>query len=213
MKFFLNLAILTLIGFLAVQFCYLGFNNLATANADIQGEQVAFWKRDKQAQVTDATEQKEKQAVEAIIETEKGTMRAILYTEDAPITTQNFIKLAETGFYNGLQFHRVEPGFVIQTGDPTGTGAGGSEETIPLEVTSKLSHDAAGVLAMARTNDPNSASSQFYVTLNAARFLDGNYAVFGKVIEGVDVAKAIEKGDKMLKVTIHKPAPADPAQN
>lgn len=152
---------------------------------------------------------KETQPVEAIIETSKGTMRAILYTEDAPITTKNFIKLAESGFYTGLKFHRVEPGFVVQTGDPTGTGMGGSDETIPLEVKPNLKHDSAGVLAMARTNDPNSASSQFYITLAPAKFLDGNYAVFGKVVEGVDVAQEIRVGDTLEKVSIKQPAKAE----
>lgn len=144
--------------------------------------------------------------MEAVIETEKGTMRATLYVEGAPITTQNFIKLAESGFYDGLVFHRVEPGFVIQTGDPTGTGRGGSDETIPLEIHPDLKHDDAGVLGMARTQDPNSASSQFYITLNPVKALDGRYAVFGKLVEGVDVAQSIAVGDKMLKVTIKQPA-------
>ncbi len=139
---------------------------------------------------------------EVIIETEKGTMRAQLFTEQAPITTENFIKLAESGFYDGLVFHRVEPGFVIQTGDPKGNGNGGSDKTIPLEIHPDLSHDGPGVLGMARSQDPNSASSQFYITLNAARFLDKNYAVFGKLVDGTDVPAEIRVGDKMTKVTV-----------
>lgn len=140
---------------------------------------------------------------EFTIETEKGMMKGILFDEDVPVTVQNFIKLVQSGYYTGLTFHRVEPGFVIQTGDPTGSGAGGSTETIPLEINDKLSHDAAGILGMARANDPNSASSQFYVTLNPARFLDGNYAVFGKLTEGVDVAKTIERGDKISAIIVN----------
>ncbi len=138
----------------------------------------------------------------AVLETNKGTIKFKLFENDAPITAKNFIDLAGKGFYNGLKFHRVEPGFVIQGGDPKGNGSGGSEKTIPLEVTPKLKHDSAGIVAMARTPDPNSASSQFYITLNATPSLDMNYAVFGKVVEGLDVVKSIKIGDVMKKVTI-----------
>ncbi|MBI5043107.1 MAG: peptidylprolyl isomerase [Nitrospirae bacterium] len=138
----------------------------------------------------------------AVIETNKGTIKFKLFENDAPITAKNFIDLANKGFYNNLKFHRVEPGFVIQGGDPKGDGSGGSEKTIPLEVTPELKHDSAGVVAMARTPDPNSASSQFYITLNAAPFLDMQYAVFGKVVEGLDVVKNIRVGDVMKKVII-----------
>jgi cyclophilin family peptidyl-prolyl cis-trans isomerase len=138
----------------------------------------------------------------AVIETNKGIIKFKLFEENAPITTKNFIDLANKGFYNGLKFHRVETGFVIQGGDPKGNGTGGSGKIIPLEVTPKLKHDSAGVVAMARANDPNSASSQFYITLAPQSFLDMNYAVFGKVVEGLDVVKGIKIGDVMKKVTI-----------
>lgn len=138
----------------------------------------------------------------AVLETNKGTIKFKLFENDAPVTAKNFIDLANKGFYNGLKFHRVEPNFVIQGGDPKGNGSGGSEKTIPLEVTPKLKHDSAGVVAMARTPDPNSASSQFYITLAPASFLDMQYAVFGKVVEGLDVVKSIRIGDVMKKVTI-----------
>jgi len=137
----------------------------------------------------------------AVIETNRGTIKAELYTEKAPITTANFIGLAGSGFYNGLTFHRVEPGFVVQGGDPRGDGTGGSGKTIPLEINPELKH-VKGALAMARTNDPNSATSQFYITLAQTSFLDGNYAVFGKVIEGMEIVEQIEVGDKMNKVYI-----------
>jgi len=137
----------------------------------------------------------------AIIETNKGTIKAELYEDGAPITTKNFIKLAEQGFYNGLKFHRYEPGFVIQGGDPLGTGMGGSSQTIPLEINRNLTH-VKGALAMARANDPNSASSQFYITLAPAPFLDGNYAVFGKVVSGMDVVEQLRAGDKIMKINI-----------
>lgn len=138
----------------------------------------------------------------AVIETEKGTIKFELYEKDAPITTSNFIELAEGNFYDGLTFHRVEPGFVIQGGDPLGTGGGGSEKKIPLEISPNLRHGDAGAVAMARTSDPNSASSQFYITLAPTPFLDNNYAVFGRVTEGLDVVNQIRRGDKMTSVRI-----------
>ncbi|HLC61285.1 MAG TPA: peptidylprolyl isomerase [Candidatus Nanoarchaeia archaeon] len=135
------------------------------------------------------------------IETDKGTIKAELYAEKAPITTKNFIELANSGFYNGLKFHRVEKDFVIQGGDPKGDGTGGSGKNIPLEINSDLRH-TEGAVAMARSQDPDSASSQFYITLAPTPFLDGNYAVFGKVIYDMDIVKKIEVGDKMNKVYI-----------
>ena len=135
------------------------------------------------------------------IETDKGTIKAELYTQKAPVTTKNFIDLAKAGFYNGLTFHRVEPKFVVQGGDPKGDGTGGSEKSIPLEINKDLTH-VKGALGMARSNDPNSARSQFYITLEASHFLDDNYAVFGIVTKGMDVAQSLKVGDKMNKVTI-----------
>jgi cyclophilin family peptidyl-prolyl cis-trans isomerase len=136
------------------------------------------------------------------IETEKGTIKFALYEADAPITTANFVKLAQSGFYDGLTFHRIVPDFVIQGGCPDGNGTGSSDEKIPLEVHPELLHDDAGVVAMARSQSPNSASCQFYITLGAHSHLDGSYAVFGRVTEGLDVVKTIAMGDKMTKVTV-----------
>lgn len=135
------------------------------------------------------------------VETMRGTIRIELFDEKAPITTSNFKELVKRGFYNGLIFHRVEPGFVIQTGDPTGTGRGGSGKTIPLEIHPALKH-RKGAVGMARAVDPNSASSQFYITLTDTHELDGNYAVFGQVAEGMEVVETIRVGDKMIKVTL-----------
>lgn len=142
-----------------------------------------------------------KMARYAVIETNKGTIKAELYADKAPITTKNFIDLANSGFYDGLTFHRVEPGFVVQGGDPKGDGTGGSGKTIQLEINPELKH-VKGALAMARSQNPNSASSQFYITLTETQFLDGNYAVFGKVVQGFDVVEKIKVGDKMNKVYI-----------
>jgi cyclophilin family peptidyl-prolyl cis-trans isomerase len=138
----------------------------------------------------------------AIIETNKGAIKLTLYEQEAPITTANFVGLAERGFYDGLTFHRVEPGFVIQGGCPHGTGTGGSGKTIKLEVSPSLKHGEAGAVAMARSQNPDSASSQFYITLGPAPFLDGNYAVFGRVTEGMEVVQKIRVGDRMTSVRI-----------
>lgn len=139
----------------------------------------------------------------AIVETNKGTFTFELYAERAPTTVENFVGLANRGFYDGLTFHRYEPGFVIQGGDPKGDGTGGSDETIPLETNPQLKH-VEGAVGMARSQAPDSASSQWYVTLDAAHFLDGDYAVFGKVIDGMDVVKQLRKGDRMQRVTIEE---------
>ncbi len=138
----------------------------------------------------------------AVLNTNKGVIKFELFEDLAPVTAQNFIDLVERGFYNGLTFHRYEPNFVIQGGDPLGNGTGdytdpvsGRKRTIPLEVTPKLKHDQAGVVAMARSADPDSASCQFYITLKEAGFLDMNYAVFGKVTEGLEAVQQLRKGD------------------
>ena len=145
----------------------------------------------------------------AIIDTNKGTITVELYEDKAPITAGNFIDLIERGFYDGLSFHRYEPGFVIQGGDPVGNGTGGfidpetkRERRIKLEVSSDLKHGEAGALAMARSQSPDSASCQFYITLGPAAFLDMNYAVFGRVIDGMDAVKKIRAGDKMTSVKL-----------
>ena len=133
------------------------------------------------------------------IQTNKGVIIAEIYVDQAPITANNFLGLVDEKFYDGLTFHRYVPGFVIQGGDPEGTGMGGSGNTIPLEIVPELKH-VKGALAMARSQDPDSASSQFYITLEAQPSLDGNYAVFGKVIEGMDVVESLRKGDNIVKI-------------
>ena len=135
-------------------------------------------------------------------QTTKGPIVARLFEAQAPITTENFISLVQSGFYDGLTFHRYVPNFVIQGGDPSGNGTGGSGKNIKLEVSPDLKHDAAGVMAMARSASPDSASSQFYFTLAAAPHLDGGYAVFGKVMEGLDNVLALREGDRMTQVTV-----------
>ncbi len=126
----------------------------------------------------------------AVIETSMGAITAELYETHAPITTANFIGLAERGFYDGLIFHRVINDFMIQGGCPEGTGTGGSGKTIKLEIHPELTH-VDGALAMARSQHPDSASSQFYICDGAQSRLDGQYAAFGRVIDGMDVVRAI----------------------
>ena len=138
----------------------------------------------------------------AVIETNKGTIKFELYEDLAPITTSNFIGLAESNFYDGLTFHRYVKDFVIQGGCPQGTGTGGSGKHVKLEVSPNLKHGEAGGVAMARSTAPDSASSQFYITLAPAAFLDMQYAVFGRVTEGLDVAISLREGDRMTSVTI-----------
>ena len=130
------------------------------------------------------------------IEMENGdVMKGELYPEVAPETVENFVKLVEEGFYNGLTFHRVIPGFMIQGGCPDGTGMGGPGYTIKGEFLSNgfnnnLKH-TRGVLSMARAMDPNSAGSQFFIMVAAAPHLDGEYAAFGKITEGMEAADKI----------------------
>ena len=140
----------------------------------------------------------------ATISTAKGDIVAQLDASAAPQTVNNFVFLARQGFYDGLTFHRVEPGFVIQGGDPTGTGGGGPGYTIPAEI--KLPH-VEGAIAMARQGDeanPTRASSgsQFYITLAPTSFLDGAYTVFGQVTAGMDVVKSIAVGDVIQTIAI-----------
>lgn len=130
------------------------------------------------------------------IEMENGKqMEAELYPEVAPITVENFVSLIKEDYFKGIIFHRVISGFMIQGGDPTGTGMGGSDKKIKGEflangVVNNLKHER-GVLSMARTNDPNSASSQFFIMHQDAPYLDGQYAAFGKITKGIEVVDEI----------------------
>lgn len=129
------------------------------------------------------------------ITTNEGTIKIELYPNIAPNTVNNFISLVQKGFYNGTIFHRVIPGFMIQGGDPEGTGMGGPGYSIQGEfsdngVKNDLKH-TRGVLSMARSMDPNSAGSQFFIMVADAPHLDGQYAAFGKVIEGIEEADRI----------------------
>lgn len=140
----------------------------------------------------------------AIIKTSKGEIECELFVKDAPLSVTNFKQLADGGFYNGLTFHRVEDGFVIQGGDPTGTGSGGPGYTIPAEIGKP---HLKGALAWARTGDSvnpkrRSSGSQFYITLATTPFLDGAYTVFGQTTKGMDVVEKIERGDRIEGIEV-----------
>ena len=126
--------------------------------------------------------------------TNKGVFTAQMFEEKAPQTTKNFIDLAEKGFYDGLIFHRVIDGFMIQGGDPTGTGRGGPGYRIRDEFGPGLAHDDEGILSMANAG-PNTGGSQFFITLAPTPWLNGHHAMFGKIIKGMDVVREIGSVD------------------
>ena len=131
----------------------------------------------------------------AVIQTNKGTIEIELFEDKTPITTKNFIDLAQKGFYDGIIFHRVIDGFMIQGGDPNGDGSGGSDKTIKGEfsengVENRLSH-VRGAISMARSGDKDSASSQFFITLAKTPWLNNHHTIFGKVVKGMDVVRDI----------------------
>jgi peptidyl-prolyl cis-trans isomerase A (cyclophilin A) len=147
----------------------------------------------------------------AEIRTERGTIVCSLEYQKAPMTVSNFVGLAEgilkangaagRKYYDGLTFHRVDAGFVIQGGDPKGNGSGGPGYEFPNETRPDLRHDAPGVLAMANAG-PDTNGSQFYITMKPAAWLDGGYNIFGHVVQGMDVVKAIKVGDHIIAVRI-----------
>jgi len=147
----------------------------------------------------------------AIIKTNMGTIELELFDKLAPKTVENFVGLAKKGYYNGLIFHRVIDGFMIQGGDPTGTGRGGESfwgGKFDDEIVPSLTFDGPGILAMANAG-PNTNGSQFFITLAKTAWLNGHYSIFGKVIKGMDVVQAIGKtktgpGDRPVKEVVMK---------
>lgn len=139
--------------------------------------------------------------LEAVVNTTKGAIRLRLFPNEVPLTVLNFVNLAERGFYDGLKFHRVIPDFMIQGGDPTGTGTGGPGYQFKDEFSSRLRHDGPGVLSMANSG-PDSNGSQFFITHKETTWLDRKHSVFGKVVAGQEVVDAIKQGDVMTSVTI-----------
>lgn len=141
----------------------------------------------------------------AEIHTSKGVMKVEFFEEDAPKTVDNFVSLSQKGFYDGLNFHRVIPNFVIQGGCPNGTGAGGPGYTIPCELDGDNQYHDRGVLSMAHAGR-NTGGSQFFICHNRqnTQHLDRNHTVFGKVVEGDDIIDQIRQGDKIEKIVINE---------
>ena len=153
------------------------------------------------------TEEKKSKDEIAVIETSMGTIKFKFLEDKAPKTCENFIKLTEKGFYNGTIFHRVIPNFMIQGGDPDGTGMGGPGYNIKAEFND--TKHVPGIVSMARSMDPDSAGSQFFICVAAVPHLDGQYTAFGEVIEGYDVVDKISKvktlpGDKPVEPVVMK---------
>lgn len=143
----------------------------------------------------------ESMSINATIATNKGEIKLELYPDKAPVTVANFVNLAQRGFYDGLKFHRVIPDFMIQGGDPLGTGTGGPGYKFQDEFDPTLKHTGPGILSMANAG-PGTNGSQFFITHLATPWLDGKHSVFGKVTAGQDVVNKIAMGDKMEKVTV-----------
>ncbi|MBI3506843.1 MAG: peptidylprolyl isomerase [Proteobacteria bacterium] len=135
-----------------------------------------------------------------IIETSYGTIEIETFAKDAPKTVARIEELAKKGFYNGLTFHRVVPGFVVQGGDPIGDGTGGSGQKLKAEFNAHP--HVEGTVSMARAQSPDSADSQFYICLGTHPHLDGKYTVFGKVAKGIEAVRKIQQDDKMTKVSV-----------
>ena len=143
----------------------------------------------------------------AVISTQYGDMQVDLFDKDAPGTVDNFIRLAQSGYYDGLKFHRVIPDFVVQGGCPNGTGTGGPGYTIKCELSGENQYHDRGVLSMAHAG-PNTGGSQFFICHNRSntQHLDRRHTVFGKVIENVDIVDKIRQGDIIQKITIQDEA-------
>ena len=137
----------------------------------------------------------------AVIETNKGSIKIELHAEKTPMTVANFVNLAQRGYYDGIAFHRVIANFMVQCGDPTGTGRGGPGYRFDDEFDGSLRHDGPGVLSMANAG-PGTNGSQFFITHLATPHLDNNHSVFGRVVSGQDIVDSIAQGDQMVSVTI-----------
>lgn len=168
--------------------------------------QVKSWSQPPQMAIDPA------KSYEAVLKTEKGDVRIKLFADKAPVTVNNFVFLARQGFYDGVTFHRVIPGFMAQTGDPTGTGTGGPGYTFQDEFDPSLRHDSEGIVSMANAG-PNTNGSQFFITYAPQPHLDDVHTVFGRVIEGMDVLRSLRErdpskdpnappGDKILTIEI-----------
>ena len=142
--------------------------------------------------------------IRIIVKTDKGDIEGVLYPSKAPVTVANFLNLAKRGYYDGLKFHRVIPDFMIQGGDPTGTGSGGPGYRFEDECTPELKHDKPGIFSMANAG-PGTNGSQFFITHVATPHLNGKHTVFGSVTKGQDMVNAVAQGDTIKSIEILDP--------
>ncbi len=142
--------------------------------------------------------------IRIIVKTDKGDIEGVLYPSKAPVTVANFLNLAKRGYYDGLKFHRVIPDFMIQGGDPTGTGSGGPGYRFEDECTPELKHDKPGIFSMANAG-PGTNGSQFFITHVPTPWLDGKHTVFGSVTKGQDMVNAVAQGDTIKSIEILDP--------
>jgi len=142
--------------------------------------------------------------IRIIVKTDKGDIEGVLYPSKAPVTVTNFLNLAKRGYYDGLKFHRVIPDFMIQGGDPTGTGSGGPGYRFEDECTPELKHDKPGIFSMANAG-PGTNGSQFFITHVATPHLNGKHTVFGSVTKGQDMVDAVAQGDTIKSIEILDP--------
>ena len=148
-----------------------------------------------------AQETKTVSDINIVIKTNKGSIEGVIYASKTPLNAANFLNLAKRGYYNGITFHRVIPDFMIQGGDPTGTGRGGPGYKFEDEIAPGLKHDGPGYFSMANAG-PGTNGSQFFITHVATPWLDGKHAIFGKVTKGQEVVNAIAGGDKIESIEI-----------
>lgn len=139
--------------------------------------------------------------IRILLKTGKGDIEATLFSSKAPVTVANFLNLAQRGYYEGITFHRVIPDFMVQGGDPSGTGGGGPGYNFEDEVKTGLKHDKPGIFSMANRG-PGTNGSQFFITHVPTPWLDGKHTVFGEVTKGQDVVNAIKQGDKIVKIEV-----------
>jgi peptidyl-prolyl cis-trans isomerase B (cyclophilin B) len=142
--------------------------------------------------------------IRIIVKTDKGDIEGVLYPSKAPVTVANFLNLAKRGYYDGLKFHRVIPDFMVQGGDPTGTGSGGPGYRFEDECSPELKHDKPGIFSMANAG-PGTNGSQFFITHVPTPWLDGKHTVFGSVTKGQDIVNAVAAGDKIRSIEILDP--------
>jgi len=185
-----------------VGLCVLGLVKVQVSNAADGNEKTGATPAKTGAETVSGTSE-----LVAVIETNKGTIKVKLFADKVPMTVANFVNLAQRGYYNGIKFHRVIPNFMIQTGDPQGTGSGGPGYEFGDEFDASLKHTGPGVLSMANRG-PATNGSQFFITHVETPWLDGKHSVFGQVVEGQSVVDAIAQGDQMTKVSIEGDATA-----